>query len=455
MSTADKLQQLRLERQKSDLSHKLQALQAQLERAESEKSSMAAESGNKIKQALSLLDTARKEIDKLKKEKEALTSEVTDLRRQNTQLRSSTAPSSAPSSAPPERNHVRHTSSSDDANLAENTRLLALQENTLNGTVNSTDDEVVVRRQKNDHDGSERPMSMAERMSMFESKPSGGRSFGNGPTTNGIGAKRGGWKNAQPQVKLAEEKPDDKAESSPVTRRSTRVSQHAKDNRHTMPPNMFSPKQISSERKEVPKPAESKPAAGSVQAASGRDKMRTALGGMMAAIETEKQHKGIDDPDFSSQPKPQSKFVGLVNDVAPKNPVKRAHSIAAPGSAGSKKAALLHWCQRMTEGKAHVDIRNFGRSWNDGMAFCALFHHFIPDQIPYDTLDPKNREFNFHLAFTEGEKAGVTALLDVEDMVEMLNPDWRSVMTYISLIYNHFNGIRVGGPRLPPMPGQE
>ena len=25
------------------------------------------------------------------------------------------------------------------------------------------------------------------------------------------------------------------------------------------------------------------------------------------------------------------------------------------------------------------------------MAFCALFHHFVPDQIPYETLDPKNR----------------------------------------------------------------
>ena len=96
-----------------------------------------------------------------------------------------------------------------------------------------------------------------------------------------------------PQVKLAEEKPDDKAESSPVTRRSNRVSQHAKDNRHTMPPNMYSPKQISSERNEAPKPAENKTAAASAQAASGRDKMRTALGGMMAAIEAEKQHKGM------------------------------------------------------------------------------------------------------------------------------------------------------------------
>lgn len=109
----------------------------------------------------------------------------------------------------------------------------------------------------------------------------------------------------------------------------------------------------------------------------------------------------------------------------------------------------------MVEDKPNVEIKNFGSSWNNGMAFCALFHHFIPNQIPYDTLDPANREENFTIAFREGEKAGVTALLDVEDMIMMKNPDWMSVMTYVSLIYNHFNGIRVGGPRLPAMPGQE
>ena len=49
----------------------------------------------------------------------------------------------------------------------------------------------------------------------------------------------------------------------------------------------------------------------------------------------------------------------------------------------------------------------------------------------------------------------IPSLQDVEDMVDMKNPEWMSVMTYISLIYNHFNGIRVGGPKLPPMPDQE
>ena len=44
-------------------------------------------------------------------------------------------------------------------------------------------------------------------------------------------------------------------------------------------------------------------------------------------------------------------FMGLINQVAPKNPVKRAQSLAAPGSTQGKKQALLHWCKRMTDGK--------------------------------------------------------------------------------------------------------
>lgn len=33
-----------------------------------------------------------------------------------------------------------------------------------------------------------------------------------------------------------------------------------------------------------------------------------------------------------------------------------------------------------------VDITNFSSSWNDGLAFCALLHNYIPHLINYDDL---------------------------------------------------------------------
>ncbi|VDP33192.1 unnamed protein product [Schistosoma margrebowiei] len=50
-----------------------------------------------------------------------------------------------------------------------------------------------------------------------------------------------------------------------------------------------------------------------------------------------------------------------------------------------------------------VDIQNFGSSWGDGLAFCALIHHFYPDSFDFSTLDPKNKRANFELAFEKAE----------------------------------------------------
>ena len=47
----------------------------------------------------------------------------------------------------------------------------------------------------------------------------------------------------------------------------------------------------------------------------------------------------------------------------------------------------------------HVNVTNFSSSWNDGMAFCALIHHFYPDSFDYSMLDPKKRRGNFTIAF--------------------------------------------------------
>lgn len=107
-------------------------------------------------------------------------------------------------------------------------------------------------------------------------------------------------------------------------------------------------------------------------------------------------------------------------------------------SASDIKEMLLNWCKSKTNGYANVDIQNFSTSWNDGMAFCALIHHFYPDAFEFDELDPKNRRHNFDLAFrTADEKAGIAPLLDVEDMVIMKKPDWKCVFTYVQSLYRN------------------
>lgn len=85
-----------------------------------------------------------------------------------------------------------------------------------------------------------------------------------------------------------------------------------------------------------------------------------------------------------------------------------------------------------------VSVTNFSRSFNDGLAFCALLDVFYPQKIRYSQLDPKGQEANFALAFRVAEEAGVYPLLDVEDMVAMERPDPLSVMTYVSQLYRKF-----------------
>nr|XP_014102367.1 mucin-5AC isoform X5 [Bactrocera oleae] len=107
--------------------------------------------------------------------------------------------------------------------------------------------------------------------------------------------------------------------------------------------------------------------------------------------------------------------------------------------AATVKEQLLQWCQSKTQEYENVQITNFSASWSDGLAFCALIHHFLPDAFDYSKLTPQNRRQNFELAFTVAdEKAGIAPLLDVEDMVEMKRPDWKCVFIYVQSIYRRF-----------------
>ncbi|XP_053680485.1 cytospin-A [Anopheles nili] len=105
---------------------------------------------------------------------------------------------------------------------------------------------------------------------------------------------------------------------------------------------------------------------------------------------------------------------------------------------GSKRNALLKWCQNKTVGYRNIDITNFSSSWNDGLALCAIMHSYLPDRVPYDKLNQNDKRRNFSLAFTAAESVGIQTSLSIDEMCLEERPDWQQVMSYVTAIYKHF-----------------
>ncbi|XP_066514674.1 cytospin-B isoform X2 [Hoplias malabaricus] len=105
---------------------------------------------------------------------------------------------------------------------------------------------------------------------------------------------------------------------------------------------------------------------------------------------------------------------------------------------GSKRNALLKWCQKKTEGYPNIDVTNFSSSWSDGLAFCALLHTYLPAHIPYQELISQDKGRNLTLAFQAAESVGIKPSLDIDELMHTDRPDWQSVMQYVSQIYKYF-----------------
>ncbi|XP_026303959.1 cytospin-B [Piliocolobus tephrosceles] len=127
--------------------------------------------------------------------------------------------------------------------------------------------------------------------------------------------------------------------------------------------------------------------------------------------------------------KPQSKL-----SVERKDPL----AALAREYGGSKRNALLKWCQKKTQGYANIDITNFSSSWSDGLAFCALLHTYLPAHIPYQELNSQEKKRNLLLAFEAAESVGIKPSLELSEMLYTDRPDWQSVMQYVAQIYKYF-----------------
>ncbi|CAB4059685.1 MICALL1 [Lepeophtheirus salmonis] len=67
-----------------------------------------------------------------------------------------------------------------------------------------------------------------------------------------------------------------------------------------------------------------------------------------------------------------------------------------------------------------LDIKDLSHSFRDGLAFCAIIHHFRPELIPeFHVLKPDNIYDNNDLAYRIAEETlGIPSLLDPQDMDE-------------------------------------
>ncbi|XP_051763754.1 EH domain-binding protein 1-like protein 1 isoform X12 [Ctenopharyngodon idella] len=116
-----------------------------------------------------------------------------------------------------------------------------------------------------------------------------------------------------------------------------------------------------------------------------------------------------------------------------------ASPLPSPGLVTSSQS-LLVWCQEITKNYKGVKITNFSTSWRNGLAFCAILHHFHPEIIDFDALEPHNIKQNNKNAFDGFASLGISRLLEPSDMVLLSVPDRLIVMTYLCQIRAHFTG---------------
>ncbi|XP_073434566.1 EH domain-binding protein 1-like protein 1 isoform X2 [Dendrobates tinctorius] len=115
-----------------------------------------------------------------------------------------------------------------------------------------------------------------------------------------------------------------------------------------------------------------------------------------------------------------------------------SQSTGQVGEEAPSTDSLLRWCQEVTSGYRSVRVNNFTTSWRNGLAFCAILHHFHPESINYDILDPLNVKENNKKAYDGFAALGIPPLLSPSDMLLCAVPDKLIILTYICQIQSHF-----------------
>ncbi|XP_005399199.1 PREDICTED: nesprin-2 isoform X3 [Chinchilla lanigera] len=112
-------------------------------------------------------------------------------------------------------------------------------------------------------------------------------------------------------------------------------------------------------------------------------------------------------------------------------PAKKCSTAQARWQLSAKKA-LLVWVQERCAMHESVSVTDFKSSWRNGVAFLAVIHALRPDLIDMKSAKQKSNKDNLKEAFGIAERElKIPRLLEPED-VDVVNPDEKSIMTYVA-----------------------
>ncbi|XP_064796068.1 protein-methionine sulfoxide oxidase mical3b-like isoform X4 [Oncorhynchus masou masou] len=115
----------------------------------------------------------------------------------------------------------------------------------------------------------------------------------------------------------------------------------------------------------------------------------------------------------------------------------------------SRSSKLLSWCQQQTQGYRGVVVSDLTTSWKNGLALCALIHHYRPDLIDFDSLKEDEGEENMRLGLEVAEKEfGISPVMTVEEMSSVSETDTLCMVMYLSQFHQLFKDA------LPPSESQ-
>ncbi|XP_071988617.1 calmin-like, partial [Engystomops pustulosus] len=140
-------------------------------------------------------------------------------------------------------------------------------------------------------------------------------------------------------------------------------------------------------------------------------------------------------PQLHSLSSSTSSVDSVVSSETASPPIKRKVGNKIQGSA---KKALLRWVQYTAAKRLGIQIKDFGPSWRNGIAFHSMIYAIRPELVDMDKLKGRSNRENLEEAFSIAEsELGIPRLLDPED-VDVDKPDEKSIMTYIAQFLKHY-----------------